>query len=164
MNLSSRATFYLKFIHPWLVGFALFYCLYDARYPVTVNRMIVGVVIVITGFFLVLCARVKKVSVLGNTLVVSNFLKTCLIKKTDICEIKTIGLKKRFVSLRLKERCVFGDKIVFTPPLAVLIKGDKGVYEFIHKHGITPSSSPYSKNEWGISGPPPNNNASRGKE
>ena len=143
MNLSSRATFYLKFIHPWLVGLVLFYCFYDAQQPVAINGLIVGVVIAITGFFLVFCARVKKVSASCNTLVVSNFLKTCLIKKTDICEIKTVGPKKRFVCLRLRERCVFGDKIIFTPPWAVLIKGDKGVHEFIHKHIATCGDNPF---------------------
>jgi hypothetical protein len=143
MNLSSRATFYLKFIHPWLVGWVLFYCFYDARYPVAVNGVIVGVVIAITGIFLVLCARVKKVSASGNTLIVSNFLKTCLIKKTDICEIKAIGPKKRFVSLRLKKRCIFGDEIIFTPPLDVLIKGDKSVHDFIHEHIATCGDNPF---------------------
>jgi hypothetical protein len=119
-----------------MIGFVLLYCFYDARHPAAVNWLVVGAVVVVAGIFLVLCGRVKKVSTYGNgsTLIVSNFLKECLVKKTDICEIKIKGAKKRFVNLRLKGRCVFGDTIIFIPPFSVLIKGDKYIHEFIHEH------------------------------
>jgi hypothetical protein len=138
MNLSSKTTFYLKFIHPLMLGLVLLYCLYDARHPAIINGLAVSVSVAVMGLLFGLCGRIKKVATCedGTMLIVSNFRRECLVKKADIREVKVQGPKKRFVKLRLGKRCTFGDEIVFVPPLSVLVRGNKYIREFVCHHTV----------------------------
>lgn len=70
MRLSSKATFYLKFIHPLVLGLVLLYCLYDTRYPVTINGVAIGASIVVAGLLFGLC-NARKDDIMSTSVDVS---------------------------------------------------------------------------------------------
>jgi hypothetical protein len=124
--LSSKMTFYYKFIFPtlWITGFAFATILMftapdsfkgnkDIREvrPIFLTLTIGG-----TVFFYWCCMRLKKVSLKDNVLIVSNFSKEIVIPFCDVDRVSgSIMMHPELVWLHLRRPTDLGTKIVFTP-------------------------------------------------
>ena len=70
----------------------------------------------ITLFIFFSCGHVKKVTLHGTTLKISNFLTTIEIDVSDVLAVDgSTFLSPRLVWLQLKTPCAFGSKITFIP-------------------------------------------------
>ncbi|SHO48324.1 hypothetical protein [Desulfopila aestuarii] len=120
-ELSSPLTFFYKFIFLalWIVGFGagthkvLLAGPDDPRWS---QYMIVWAALSIFIFFS--CGNVKKVTLQGRKLQISNFLRT---EEIDVDDIESVDgstfLSPRLVWFTLKTPCSFGRKITFIPAL-----------------------------------------------
>lgn len=118
-ELSSPLTFFYKyvFILLWLVGFAAGtngILLAGPAEPRWGQYLIIWIVIALCIFFS--CGHVKKVTLKGKKLQISNFLKTVEIDVADIASVDGSSfLSPRLVWFQLRTPCAFGSKITFLP-------------------------------------------------
>ena len=118
-EISSPLTYFYKFIFPliWAIGF-----------PAGVHEVLLAgpsdprwskylvVWILFTLFLIFSCGHIKKVTISGRTIRISNFRRTIEIESAEVESVDGSSfLSPRLVWFNLKQPCGFGRKIAFIP-------------------------------------------------
>ncbi len=116
--LSSKTTFVQKFIAPSVTGIAIAYVMiYEFNTWQSTSYIMTAVVVaLLIAFIYWFCIRAKKVSVSGETLFVSNYIKEIQIPLSNVEKVTTVYIKGHPTTIHLKSASEFGSKILFFPP------------------------------------------------
>ncbi len=133
-NISSKLTFFFKFIFPLLLipffivghlSIMLDFSETTELPKVFVFLFLIGIIAFIYWF----CIRIKKVELLNSSLIVSNYLKEIEIPLSEIDKItENIWMSNHPVTIHLKTSSEFGNKIVFIPTVRL--------FTFLSSHPI----------------------------
>lgn len=113
--ISSETTIFWKIIFPWVfiiftVCYAIPSALFEMKYIVLLFSIICSIIL------WKLFGAIKKVTILDQEMIVSNYIKKVRIPLSDICEIKHKFLaNKHRIELKLKKSSTFGSSILFIP-------------------------------------------------
>jgi len=130
-NLSSELTGFYKFFPAvWIPVFGLaIACLFvgvfqgtdGAPAPQSLKWLILSVWVVGSILIYFACASLKDVSIDEHSLYVSNYLKEISIPLTDVSDVtENIWWNFHPVTVHLRRRSVFGEKIIFMPERGLL--------------------------------------------
>jgi hypothetical protein len=131
LELSSRWTFYHKFVLPVVITGAMLAGTWFARVhpdsprlhgpggtpPDQVWLMVLGVTVIVIVAVGLMVAPLKRVVLSGDELVISNFRSEIRVPLTNVAEIGKLSLTdpKRH-TIRFEESTEFGDKVTFMVP------------------------------------------------
>jgi hypothetical protein len=132
-RLSSPMTFFFKFLLP--ISMSAVFALAAIRafiHPAPESHGGAWVLTVIwvaaSCFFSWLTGSLKRVELVGSTLMVSNYLQTVEVPISEIANVyQTRLLSIRPIFVNFKARTVFGDWISFMPPMSFRIFGEDDV-------------------------------------
>ncbi|MHC4855132.1 MAG: hypothetical protein ACYS72_01850 [Planctomycetota bacterium] len=123
-SISSKLTLFDKFILPIitllaLVFLAVYFHFYHPHAFVTLwMPLLIGVVY--TFFYSI---PLKRVMIQGDELIVSNFIKEITIHMSEIEKVtENYLMPNRPVTIHLKHKSEFGKKILFNPPLRIIME------------------------------------------
>src|SRR5215211_5982705 len=114
-RLSSIVNPFYKFAPLVMLGYCLFWVTYDFRagsLPAAVFCLL------LFGILAKLSSRLKKVSLAGDTLYVSNYLRRIRIPLSEVASVEASsiwGWQPLTVAIRLRRPAEFGGRIVFIP-------------------------------------------------
>ena len=130
-ELSSRWTFFQKRVFPplWIGGFSLVTLLmflvpdsFHGSMDVRAARWIfAGATLVGGGFIYWACMRLKKVTLVGDILIVSNFRDEIQVPLRDIETVSgSLSVSPELIWIEFRRPTAFGSKIVFMPKMRFL--------------------------------------------
>ena len=130
-NLSSGLTGFFKFFPAiWISLFGLATaCLFldlfqgkdGAPAPLSLKWLFLGIWVIGSAFAYRICGSLKEVSIDEHTLYVSNYSKEISIPIADVNDVtENVWWNFHPVTVHLKRRSVFGEKIIFMPEGAML--------------------------------------------
>jgi len=114
---SSASTFLFKYVFPGVYVLAVVAVLY----VVTLKDSEIGLVLLIPvllafAFLVLTVGQYKKVSIVGDHIVVSNYYKSVYIPASELSRfVGNRWISSRHVCLVFKHKTAFGSKILFTP-------------------------------------------------
>lgn len=117
-TLSSSFTFFYKYVFSliWISGFGIgtftaFMNKNDSDQYVFLFFFIFGTILI----YLV-CARIKKVQLEGNSLIISNYIQSIEVDLSDVKSISgSILLTPELIWFKLRSPTIFGQTIIFMP-------------------------------------------------
>jgi hypothetical protein len=121
-SLSSSFTFFYKFVFPtaWLGGFGGGTIgMFVHGWPnMSGEEIPFAMMSVVGGLFLYwVCGRLKKITMSGDTLSISNYFRTVEVSITDVERVwATRLLSPEHIGLEFSNRKPFGKSVIFMPP------------------------------------------------
>ena len=125
-ELSSAWTYFYKVIFPviWIGGFAFVTLLmftapdaFEGDDPREFRWLFFGATLVGTGLLYWFCIRLKKVTLRGDTLVITNFRRQIVVPLRDVEKVSgSILMSPELMWIHFRHPIEFGTKIVFMPP------------------------------------------------